>query len=68
MHKIVWDPNKRETIREITRIKLADDTKFLTYSSRWEGHDKAFGNYDKRNRGELGVYEADNPCLKCREE
>ena len=57
MHKIAWDPNKRETIQEITRIKLADDTEFLTYSSRWEGHDKLYGNYDKRNRCELGVYE-----------
>ena len=57
MQKIAWDPNKRETISEITRIKLADDTEFLTYSSRWEGHDKLYGNYDKRNRCELGVYE-----------
>jgi len=57
MQKIAWDPNKRETISEITRIKLADDTEFLTYSSRWEGHGKLYGNYDKRNRCELGVYE-----------
>jgi hypothetical protein len=57
MHKIAWDPNKHETIGGITRIKLADDTEYLTYSSRWEGHDKLYGNYDKRNRCELGVYE-----------
>jgi hypothetical protein len=34
MNKIASDPNKKETISEITRIKLADDTEFLIYSSR----------------------------------
>ena len=58
MHKIAWDPNKRELIREIARVKMADDTEFLTYGSKWEGHDKMYSNYDKRYRGELGVYEA----------
>jgi hypothetical protein len=58
MHKIAWDPDKREIIGGITRVKMADDTEFLTYGSKWEGHDKMYGNYDKRFRGELGVYEA----------
>jgi hypothetical protein len=57
MHKIAWDPNKREIIGGITRVKMADDTEFLSYGSMWEGHDKMYGNYDKRFRGELGVYE-----------
>src|SRR5437773_2604718 len=58
MHKITWDPNKCETISEITRIRLADDSEFLIYDSKWEGHDKLYGNRDERFRGELGVYEA----------
>jgi hypothetical protein len=57
MHKIAWDPNKREIIQEITRIRLADDSEFLIHDSLWEGHDKLYGNRDKRYRGELGVYE-----------
>lgn len=57
MQKIAWDPNKKETVQQITRIKLADDTEFLTYGSKWEGHDKMYSNYDERYRGELGTYE-----------
>jgi hypothetical protein len=57
MHKIAWDPNKRETIQNICRIRLADDSEFLIHDSRWEGHDKLYGNRDKRHRSELGVYE-----------
>jgi len=46
MQKMAWDPNKREIIQEITRIRLVDDSEFLVYGSKWEGHDKLYGNYD----------------------
>ncbi len=52
------DPNKKERIQNICRIRLADDSEFLIHDSLWEGHDKLYGNRDERFRGELGVYEA----------
>jgi hypothetical protein len=57
MKKIAWDPSKRETIGDITRIRLADNSEFLIYGSKWEGHDKLYGNYDERYWDEVGVYE-----------
>jgi hypothetical protein len=57
MQRIEWDPDKRETIGSISRLKVSDESEFLIYSSKWEGHDEALKNYDHRTRDKLGIYE-----------
>src|SRR5712692_5161046 len=54
--KIEWDPNKRETITDIIRVKTHTDKEFLLYSSTLRGQDQMLKNYDERTRSRLGTY------------
>lgn len=56
-HQLIdWDPNKKEVINSLTRVKTFDDSEYLVYSDTSEGVDKIYGRRHTFYRSNVGRY------------
>ena len=63
LKQIASDPNKRETIHSMTRIKVAEDEEYITYIHSWEGRNP-IGSFLRVTQTDVGTYPRFEPIYE----